>query len=356
MTPTPFRPGRLARFALATAQALPLALCGLLLFGLFAAPAQEAAPGVCRPAESAVPTLRTEGRLEALEREAAAEPNGEGRFYRIERPGLAPSFLFGTMHLSDPRLLALPPAADRALAGASALVIETTDILDPAATGRALLLRSDLTTLPPGRKLADLLPADELDRVQRALATRALPPASVETLQPWFLATALVMTPCEAERLAGGAEVLDVDLASRAKAANKPVEGLETAVEQMEALASLPLEAQATNLVATVETLDRLPAVLETMTDLYLQGRIALIGPVIEAMAPGGTDEASALEVTQAFEERVITARNRLMTERLQPLLQKGGRFVAVGALHLPGEEGVVEALRRAGWQVTPEG
>ncbi|WP_062015387.1 TraB/GumN family protein [Aureimonas sp. AU4] len=355
MTPIPFRPRRLARLALGAAQALPLALCGLLLFGVYAAPAQEAPPGECRPAESAVPMLRAEGRLAALEREAAAEPNGEGRFYRIERPGLAPSFLLGTMHLSDPRLLQLPPAADRALAGASALVIETTDILDPAATGQALLLRPDLTTLPAGRKLADLLPPRELDRVRLALSARAMPPASVETLQPWFLATALVLTPCEAERLRDGAKVLDVDLAARAKAAGKPVEGLETAAEQMAALASLPLEAQATNLVATVETLDRLPAVLETMTDLYLQGRIALIGPVIEAMAPNGTDEASALQVTQAFEERVITARNRLMSERLQPLLEKGGRFVAVGALHLPGREGVVESLRRAGWQVTPE-
>lgn len=345
-----------ARLALGAAQALPLALCALLVFGLVAAPAEEPSAASCTEARSALPALEAEGRLPALESQAAAEPNGEGRFYRIEREGTAPSFLFGTMHLTDPRLLQLPPEADRALAGANALVIETTDILDPAIAGRALLLRPDLITLPAGRKLSDLVPEADLSRVEAALDRRAMPPSSVETLQPWFLATALVLTPCESERLAGGANVLDLDLAARAKAAGKPVEGLETAAEQMEALASLPLEAQADNLVATVDTLDRLPTVLETMIDLYLQGRIALIGPVIEAMAPGGTDEAKALEVTRGFEERVITARNRVMAERLQPLLARGGRFVAVGALHLPGREGVVEALRRAGWQVTPAG
>ena len=41
------------------------------------------------------------------------------------------------------------------------------------------------------------------------------------------------------------------------------------------------------------------------------------------------------------------------MATRLAPLLAQGGVFVAVGALHLPGETGLVEALRGAGWRVT---
>ena len=53
------------------------------------------------------------------------------------------------------------------------------------------------------------------------------------------------------------------------------------------------------------------------------------------------------------FEERIVTDRNRRMAERMQPMLTAGAAFVAVGALHLPGEEGIVALLREAGWTVT---
>ncbi len=40
------------------------------------------------------------------------------------------------------------------------------------------------------------------------------------------------------------------------------------------------------------------------------------------------------------------------MAERLQGLLEKGGTFVAVGALHLVDDSGLIQALRQAGYQV----
>jgi uncharacterized protein YbaP (TraB family) len=121
----------------------------------------------------------------------------------------------------------------------------------------------------------------------------------------------------------------------------------------MEALGAMPLALQADNLVATAAIVDRLPDVYETMIDLYLKGRIALIEPATETMMPAGTEMASSVEITQRFEETVVRARNGVMATRLAPLLAEGGVFVAVGALHLPGETGLVEALRGAGWRVT---
>ena len=42
------------------------------------------------------------------------------------------------------------------------------------------------------------------------------------------------------------------------------------------------------------------------------------------------------------------------MVKRAEPLLAKGGTFLAVGAMHLPGQEGIVELLRARGYRVTP--
>lgn len=49
----------------------------------------------------------------------------------------------------------------------------------------------------------------------------------------------------------------------------------------------------------------------------------------------------------------LIRKRNRLMAKRAGDLLAKGNVFIAVGALHLPGDEGLVELIRKAGYKVT---
>jgi len=334
------------------AHALPFVLCFLLLAAAFAAEADAQDAPRCEQVASAWPRIQASDSYAAIERDAASVANGTGRLYAVEREGVAPSTLFGTMHLSDPRVLALPPAAERRFEAARGLVIETVDVLDPAGMSAALLARPDLTLLPAGRRVGDLLEADDAQTLREALERRGVPLASVETLQPWFVATTLAIPPCEAERLASGAEVLDIDLARRAREASKSVEGLERASEQMEALASLPVEDQAEDLAAAVETLDELPVALETMLDLYLAGRISLIEPTLQHLWPDDDRAEEAQRVRANFEERVIQRRNAVMAERLQPLLAQGGRFVAVGALHLPGETGLVEALRRTGWTV----
>ncbi len=65
-----------------------------------------------------------------IETEAAATPNGKGLLWKLEKAGERPSFLFGTMHMSDPRVTTLPPAAQKAFDAADTIVIETTEVLD----------------------------------------------------------------------------------------------------------------------------------------------------------------------------------------------------------------------------------
>ena len=54
------------------------------------------------------------------------------------------------------------------------------------------------------------------------------------------------------------------------------------------------------------------------------------------------------------FERRLITDRNHHMADRGAPLLDEGNVFMAVGALHLIGDEGLVELLRQKGFTATP--
>ena len=344
----------LADRAAAFLSAFPAFLAALLLLGLAAAPAlaqkvEKAA--ACPPGENLLETLAPDARR-AAETEAAATPNGEGRLFEITREGLAPSHLFGTMHLSDPRVVELPPAAEAAFEAADRLIVETLDVADETQMAAALLTRPDLTVLPKGTELSDLIPEERRPALEAAFEANGMPVDAIRTLQPWFVTAALIMPACELERQAQGAEVLDLALLSRAESRGQKVSGLESAVEQMEALASLPLDLQAENLVATLDLLDRLPDIFETMIDLYLGGQVALIMPAIESLAPSGSDAAASVAVYAAFEERIVTKRNITMAERLAPMLAEGGAFVAIGALHLPGEKGLVELLRDQGYAV----
>ena len=86
------------------------------------------------------------------------------------------------------------------------------------------------------------------------------------------------------------------------------------------------------------------------MIAIYLHGQTGLFWPYFEAVRPPGDDGTGYAE----FEERMITARNAGMADNARPFIDAGGAFIAVGALHLPGEQGLVERLRRAGYTVTP--
>ncbi|KQT52630.1 MULTISPECIES: TraB/GumN family protein [unclassified Aureimonas] len=345
-----------SRLLLGLALLVPMALLLAVAVVALSAPAraEEPAPAAATcPGTSLLPRLRETERFRPLLEKAEATPNGRGKLFRIEREGLAPSYLYGTMHMTDPRVLALEPQADSALDGAGRLVIETTDVLKGPSAQLAVLARPDLLNLPAGKRLGDYLTPEMRGKVEAKLLSYGIPFGSVETLQPWFFSVGLLLPACEMQRQAAGAEVLDVSLATRAEKAGKPVLGLETAVEQLEAMGSLSMDLQVQTLLATLELKPQMPDIFETMIELYLSGDIATISAVAEAAMPLSEVPEESVAAYTEFEDRIIETRNHTMATRLQPILKEGGAFVAVGALHLPGEAGLVELLRKAGYRVT---
>lgn len=285
----------------------------------------------------------------AIAAEAERTPNGKGLLWSVEKDGRR-SYLYGTIHMTDPRVVTLGPAAAEAFDGARTVVIETTDVLDKASMTKALLSRPDLTMFTDGTTLTSLLPEGEVAAVEKALDERGIPLASVAKMKPWMLSAMLALPACELARQADGEPVLDMKLAEQAKAGGKALRGLETAVDQLEAMASLPMAFHVTGLVDTLKLGDRVNDVVETMVVLYQKGDTGMFWPLFRAALPSASDDGSGYA---AFEETMVTARNHTMAERAAPILDEGDAFIAVGALHLPGPQGLVELLRKAGYTVT---
>jgi uncharacterized protein YbaP (TraB family) len=326
-------------------------LAAILLAVLFAVAPAEADDGSCSGRNVLADLKQNDpARYAQAVKEADAVPNGKGIFWKIEKAGVKPSWLLGSMHVTDPRVLTLPPRTQAAHDAADTIVIESDEILDEKKASAALLMQPELTMFTDGTTIEKLLSHDDYVRLEEGLKQRGIPLAAVARMRPWMISSVVALPGCEMARKAKGVQFLDQKIATDAIASGKQVKGLETLSEQLQAMAELPTEFHLKSLIETLALGSKMNDVVETMTDLYLSGDIGMTIPMLKTVSPDGKDEEGDYA---AFEQRIILDRNKVMAERAAPILANGNVFMAVGALHLPGEGGVIELLRKQGYTVT---
>jgi hypothetical protein len=267
---------------------------------------------------------------------STAEPSDpeRGLLFAFDRGAGAPSYLFGTIHSDDPRVLDLPAPVAEAFASARRLVLEATP--DPATLGDA----AARSLLPSGDDLERVLGAELYRDVLAAATRRRVPAAVIARLKPWAVATLLSLPAMNPER------ILDLVLYSQALERHLPVSGLETPAEQIGAFDGLTAAQQVELLRDVLRNEADLPNQYRKLIEAYLRRDLAeLVMLSAEVMGPGSGH--------QVLGRALVGERNLRMAERIEQLAAEEGRiFVAVGALHLPGGDGLVEALRRRGFSV----
>lgn len=346
-------PHGLADCAVAALIAYPFLILLALLVGLgFAAPVRAAQDAACG-GRDLVADLKASNPAEyaKLRAEGNKIKNSGIRFWKLEKPGQQPNWLLGTMHLSDPRVAELPVEAKAAFDGATVLVLESDEILDQQKAAAKLMARPDLMFFAGTETIADHLKPDEQKLLEDSLLKRGTPFATVAKMKPWILTSMVALPTCELSRKAQGLPFLDMKLAKDGLASGKEVKGVETLAEQMDAIASLPMSFHVKSLVGTVKYPQYTADMMETTLQLYLQGDIGMIFPAGTYFAP--EKDVNDFKDMALFEEKLITMRNHTMADRGAPILARGNVFMAVGALHVIGDEGVVELLRKKGYTVT---
>lgn len=260
----------------------------------------------------------------------------QGLLWKIETAGVAPSYIFGTYHTEDSRVTHLPEVVQSRFIAASSLSTEIT--MDPVQMQQS----STRLFLAAGKRLSALLDPQLFRDTVQALAKRGIPPELVDKLKPWGAFTVLSTPPSKT------GEMLDKMLYGRAVAMTKPAYGLETMGEQLDLFDTMRMEDQISMLRDAVKDFDQFDKNLEKMTDLYLKRDLAGLQRLSDQDLPDDADQA------ERFMERLVYARNRTMVERMQPRLQEGNAFIAIGALHLPGDKGVLQLLQQRGFRVSP--
>jgi uncharacterized protein YbaP (TraB family) len=266
----------------------------------------------------------------------AGENFDHGLLWKIEGHGGEPSYLFGTMHSEDPRVVHLPVPVQQAFDRSHGVTLEV--ILDP----ESLLAMTSGFMFGDGSTLEAHIGAPLYRRTVTAVAAYGIPEILLASMKPWAVAVTL-MTPPTRTGL-----VLDLVLYQRAVADGKPVDGLETPLEQLSVFDGLSEQDQVALLKDTLDNLSDIERMLDDVRDAYLARDLRRL---VDASDASMRD--SDPQLVARFSGRLITERNHRMVERMQSRLRKGGQFIAVGALHLPGDEGVLQLLNQQGYRLT---
>ena len=276
--------------------------------------------------------------------------NSDGLLWKIEKAGVAPSHLYGTIHSTQAEPVAMAREAAQALDESKSVATELGGPFDAEAKVNMSSALVNAALSPGVDTFAGQLTDDETKLVERFLATHGYAPELARHLKLWFLALASSLPSCEAEGEAQGLPEVDDTIARLGAAKGLKVVGLETIDEQVAALVSISPTLAVRMLVATARSPSLDDDAYVTLLKLYLQKRPAAAIAIIDA-APGVTEEDRAAE--RDFTKQLLVTRNAVMVERAQPLVDQGGAFIAVGALHLSGKDGLIERYRRAGYSVT---
>jgi len=273
---------------------------------------------------------------------SAADPQpafNDGLLWRVSKSGISDSFVFGTIHIADPRVNSIAKPVEDALAQSRTLAME----IAPEAVADARVF--DLEQFRDGRRLEGLIGPAAFAQVRDRLVAQEIPERVVERLKPWAVLVKLTRAPVGSEALS-----LDQQLLAAARARRMKLAMLEWLEEQIAAFDSVPMESQIALLSHTLAHPEAVEAAVEPTIEAWRRGDLAALarlGDRISRRFPGMGYHYSQLT------KHIIHNRTIVMHHRLLLPLREGRVFVAVGALHLQGDKGLLAMLRRDGYRVT---
>jgi uncharacterized protein len=195
-----------------------------------------------------------------------------------------------------------------------------------------------------GRDLSAVLGPALFQKLAALAPSLGLPPDLLRALKPWAMALLLMLPQQE------GDTVLDDRLYRMALEQKKGVHQLETVDEQLDTFDELSESDQIELVRQALENRERLPELVSRMVDAYVARDL---GALYRLADDGETQDAAMRRLDRALMQRLLDDRNVRMADRADALLRAGGAFVAVGALHLYGERGLLALLAQRGYRVT---
>ena len=255
--------------------------------------------------------------------------------YKIEGKDLQkPSYIYGTIHIMPKKQFAISESITTALKECESLVMEVDINMDL----KTQIDAAQRSMLPNGKTIADITSAENAQKIKQfcvdSLHWKESKYVRMSRLTPFFL-TSIIL-----QDLIGKSKSFELELNKLAEKNKMTTLGLETIQMQMDLVNEVPYEEQIKLLLQGLTTNN---SEFNTMLNCYLKQDINKLGELM--------NEA---DLSPEFNANFLVKRNQNWIPQISKMVQEKPIFIAVGAGHLPGEQGVLKLLQEAGYTVTP--
>ncbi len=257
----------------------------------------------------------------------------KGLFWKLESPTGIVSYLFGTMHTDDNRVTDFSPSVIDAIKSVDTFMMETKqDNQDPTA-----LLMQDTT-------LRELLTAQELEQVRELADFHVMHLDAALQMKPWLLAVIFDLpkpqTPFNQDNL----------LMTKSEELLKDIEGLESSKAHFGVMDDFSREEQLVMLRAVLKrTQAQKETDFERLMAAYLNGDSDKISALDEKITGGMLPKS----IWSKMRTKLLDERNVVMAEGSIRAANEKPVFIAVGASHLAGKTGLIQAFKKAGFKLS---
>jgi uncharacterized protein len=250
-------------------------------------------------------------------------------------------YLFGTVHLRRPGAAWGGANAQAALAEADEVWTELE--LTPQSQSEAAALIWRYGAAAPGEPLSSHLSGAEQAQLAAAAARLNVPAQMFEGMRPWFAAMTLSLLPMMQAGYDPNAGV-DSMIDAAADAAGKRRRAFETAEQQIQLFAGMSIEAQRQMLREAMAEEASADMEVDVLAEAWARGDLQTLQ--VEAI-----DEAQ-VQYPEVYATLIVRRNNAWVATLMEELEGSGVDFVAVGAGHMLGADGLVEQLRARGVSV----
>jgi uncharacterized protein YbaP (TraB family) len=263
---------------------------------------------------------------------------GKTLLFEISGNGLAePSYLFGTMHILCASDAKLSSNLKKIIKDCKEIYFEIDMDNMAELMGAMKYLRMN-----DGVKISDLLTPREYERVKDYFEkNKALLPFSMmNRFKPYFVSSLIGEKMMTCEKKNGMEEMI----MRESKQYDKKIKGLETTEFQASIFDSIPYNKQAKDLLAYIDSIDNYRQITLEMVDVYREQDLDRMDSLMKKSDPG----------MESYMDLLLYNRNRRWVTLMPDVMKEGSVLFAVGAGHLPGDQGVIKLLQNKGYKVKP--
>lgn len=249
-----------------------------------------------------------------------------------------PSYLFGSMHMIQKKYYHFSDTLKKYILSVDEVVMELGNM--PNQMEMLAKLR-----LPEGETLDKYFRPTQLDSLLDYMENELSIPRTTYSTMLNKMKPFVLMQTLMAKQFQGEMKSYDLHIMKLAKENELPLFGLETIDEQLSFFDKIPYKKLINNICKQAQNSDSTMKATLQLQKIYASRNLDRIAAMIQN---------NSSMITTDFQNVFLDKRNLNWVKQLKKRLKKKQLFIAVGAAHLIGQNGLIQLLRQEGYTITP--